>query len=118
MLWLRQLVRRYAVELGFNVLNQTKIVTAASELGRNTLIHGLGGHLRIEIRQKGSQQGLCLTFEDRGPGIKDIEKALTDGFTTGKGMGLGLGGAKRLMNEFDISPREGGGTIITVTRWV
>ncbi len=113
----RQAVRQRAVELGFNLIDQTKIVTAASELGRNTLTHGGGGTARLEALTDGGRKGLRLTFEDRGPGIPDIEKALTDGYTTGKGMGMGLSGSKRLVNEFEIVSRVGEGTRVTITRW-
>src|SRR5919202_2336797 len=113
----RQAVRKLAVELGFSLVDQTKIVTAASELARNTLDYGGGGTVRLEALQEGPRRGLRLTFEDRGPGIPDIEKALTDGYTTGKGMGMGLGGSKRLVNEFAIDSRVGEGTRVTITRW-
>jgi serine/threonine-protein kinase RsbT len=113
----RQAVRKWAVELGFSVVDQTKIVTAASELARNTLVYGGGGTARLETLTEGSRNGLRLTFEDQGPGIPDIGLALTDGYTTGGGLGLGLGGAKRLMSEFDLVSRVGEGTRITVTKW-
>jgi serine/threonine-protein kinase RsbT len=113
----RQRVRQYALELKFSLVDQTKLVTAASELARNTLDHGKGGDCTIEILQNGIKNGLRLEFSDRGPGIPDIEQALKDGFTTGDGMGLGLGGARRLVNEFEISSRVGEGTRITVVRW-
>jgi serine/threonine-protein kinase RsbT len=116
-LLVRQLVREYATELGFSVLDQTKIVTAASELGRNTLIHGGGGTMRLETVVKNDRRGLRLTFEDKGPGIRDIEQAMSDGFTTKGGLGLGLGGSKRLVNEFEVVSRVGEGTRVTVTRW-
>lgn len=110
-------MQQYAEELGFSSLDQTKLVTAASELSRNTLDHGGGGEMVIEVIRGERKQGMRMKFEDRGPGIDDIDQALTDGFTTGDGMGLGLGGARRLMNEFEIAPREGGGLVITATRW-
>jgi len=113
----RQAVRSRAVEAGFSLVDQTKIVTAASELARNTLIYGGGGWAHIEVQQKNGRSGLRLVFEDNGPGIADIEKALQDGFTTGTGLGLGLGGAKRLSNDFEIQSRPGEGTRVTITRW-
>ena len=112
----RRRVREVAAELGFSLVDQTKVVTAASELARNTLIHGQGGEMRLN-QLNGPRLGLRLTFEDKGPGIPDISLALRDGFTTGSGLGLGLGGAKRLVNEFEIVSRVGEGTKITVTRW-
>jgi serine/threonine-protein kinase RsbT len=113
----RRLVREWAVASSFSLVDQTKIVTAASELARNTLIHGGGGTVRIESLNDGARRGLRLVFEDQGPGIADVALALKDGHTTGSGLGLGLGGAKRLVNEFDISSEPGVGTRITVTRW-
>lgn len=113
----RQAVRRWAAELGFSLVDQTKIVTAASELARNTLVHGGGGTVRLEQLQEGQRRGLRLTFSDQGPGIVDIEQALRDGYTTGGGLGLGLGGSKRLVNEFQIVSRVGEGTHVTVTKW-
>jgi serine/threonine-protein kinase RsbT len=113
----RQAVRQRAVELGFNLVDQTKIVTAASELARNTLQYGGGGTLRIEEVIEGSRRGLRLVFEDNGPGIANIELAMKDGYTTGNGLGLGLSGAKRLSNEFDIHSRPGEGTRVTIVRW-
>lgn len=113
----RQAVRACAVGIGLSLVDQTKIVTAASELARNTLQHGGGGTVRIETIQNGVQQGLRLTFEDRGPGIPDIELALKEGYTTRGGLGLGLGGAKRLSNQFDISSVVGQGTRVTIARW-
>lgn len=113
----RHLVRRWAVELGFSLVEQTKIVTAASELARNMVDYGGGGHLLLEQVTDGIRKGLKLTFEDQGPGIPDIEQALRDGFTTGNGMGLGLGGARRLSNEFSIDSAPGKGTKIAITRW-
>ena len=114
---IRQAVRQRAVELGFNLIDQTKIVTAASELARNTVQYGGGGHLTIEGVEEGGRRGLRLTFEDQGPGIADLELALRDGYTTGGGLGLGLGGARRLASEFYIQSRPGEGTRVTVVRW-
>ncbi|HVT99375.1 MAG TPA: anti-sigma regulatory factor [Acidobacteriaceae bacterium] len=113
----RQKVRQWATEMRFTLVDQTKLVTAASELARNTLDHGKGGSMTIEQIAAGPRVGLRLIFEDRGPGIPDIELALKDGFTTGNGMGLGLGGSKRLVNEFSIDSAPGKGTRITVVRW-
>ena len=113
----RHAVRTRAVAAGFRLVDQTKIVTAASELARNTLSYGGGGTLRIETLEDGLRTGLRLTFEDHGPGIADIGLALTDGYTTSGGMGLGLSGSKRLVNEFDIWSKQGEGTRVTVTRW-
>ena len=114
---MRQLVREQAVAIGFGLVDQTKIVTAASELARNTMIYGGGGEVAIEPVVEGARKGLKLIFSDRGPGIPDIALALKDGFTTGGGLGLGLGGAKRLSNEFAIDSRPGDGTRVTITRW-
>jgi serine/threonine-protein kinase RsbT len=113
----RQKVRQWSIELRFTLVDQTKLVTAASELARNALDHGRGGSMTIEQSGVGGRVGLRLTFEDQGPGIPDIEMALKDGFTTGNGMGLGLGGSKRLVNEFAIESTPGKGTRITVVRW-
>jgi serine/threonine-protein kinase RsbT len=113
----RQRVRQWAIELRFGLVDQTKLVTAASELARNTLDYGLGGEMAIEVISSGARTGLRLTFEDHGPGIPDIEKALKDGFTSGSGMGLGLGGSKRLVNEFNIESEVGKGTRVSVARW-
>lgn len=113
----RQLVRDWAVEMRFSLVDQTKLVTAASELARNTIIHGLGGTLTIEIVTHGQRSGLRMTFEDQGPGIADVELALQDGYTTGTGLGLGLSGSKRLVNEFEIYSQVGKGTRVAVTRW-
>lgn len=113
----RQAVRQLAVELGFGLVDQTKIVTAASELARNTLDYAGGGTVKLEALESGRQRGLRLTFEDRGPGIPDIELALKDGFTTGNGLGMGLSGTKRLVNEFHIVSRVGEGTCVTITKW-
>jgi serine/threonine-protein kinase RsbT len=113
----RQSVRKVAVEMGFGLVDQTKIVTAASELARNTLTYGGGGRVELEALHEGGRQGLQLTFEDRGPGISDIEMALKDGFTTGDGLGMGLSGAKRLANEFEIESKVGEGTRVKFIRW-
>jgi serine/threonine-protein kinase RsbT len=113
----RQAVREAAVATGFSLVDQTKLVTAASELARNMVIYGGGGLLQLSTLNDGARRGLRLTFEDRGPGIADVEQALRDGFTTGAGLGLGLGGARRLVNEFEIHSRPGEGTRVTVTRW-
>jgi serine/threonine-protein kinase RsbT len=114
----RLLLREWMAELEFDALARTKILTAASELSRNTLIHGGGGTVLVETCEADGRQGLRLTFEDRGKGIPDIESAMKNGFTTGKGLGLGLGGSRRLMNEFTITSSPGAGTRITVTQWV
>ena len=113
----RQTVRQRAVELGFNLVDQTKIVTAASELARNTLQYGGGGTLRIEEVKDGARRGLRLTFEDNGPGIPNLELAMKDGYTTGNGLGLGLSGAKRLSNEFHLESEPGKGTRVAIVRW-
>jgi len=113
----RQIVRKWAVELGFSLIDQTKIVTAASELARNMVDYGGGGKLQLEALSEGIRRGLRLTFEDQGPGIPDIELALKDGYTTGGGLGLGLSGSKRLVNEFEIVSRVGEGTRIAITKW-
>ncbi|WPB76506.1 anti-sigma regulatory factor [Archangium violaceum] len=113
----RQAVRTWSAELKFSLVEQTKMVTAASELARNTLDYGGGGQVTLELLQEGLRKGLRLSFEDKGPGIPDIELALRDGYTSGGGMGLGLGGARRLVNDFDIVSKVGEGTRVTVTRW-
>ncbi|HET9491257.1 MAG TPA: anti-sigma regulatory factor [Methylomirabilota bacterium] len=113
----RQQVRQWAVDLQFSLVDQTKLVTAASELARNTLDHGGGGRVDLQALAEGTRRGLRLIFEDKGPGIGDIELALKDGYTTGGGLGLGLGGARRLCNEFEIVSRRGEGTRVTVTKW-
>jgi serine/threonine-protein kinase RsbT len=113
----RQAVRRWAAELRFGLVDQTKLVTAASELARNTLVYGGGGRLRIEAVENGIRRGLRLTFEDDGPGIADVQKALEDGYTTGSGLGMGLGGSRRLVEDFSIDSRPGEGTRVTVARW-
>lgn len=113
----RQQVRAWAITQGLGLVDQTKIVTAASELARNCLEYGGGGTALLEALQEGPRKGLRLTFEDRGPGIADVGLALTDGYTTGGGMGLGLSGSKRLVNDFDLWSQPGEGTRVTVTRW-
>ena len=113
----RQRVRVLAIEMKFSLVEQTKIVTAASELGRNTLEHGGGGSLELAVITNGARRGIHLRFIDHGPGIADIALALKDGYTSGSGMGLGLGGSKRLMNEFEIETTPGSGTTVTVIRW-
>lgn len=113
----RQIVRKWAAELKLSLVDETKLVTAASELARNTWIHGGGGIMRVQLLNEDGRGGLRLIFEDEGPGIRDINLAMRDGYTTGSGLGLGLGGAKRLVNEFDIQSKPGAGTRIVVTRW-
>ena len=113
----RQQVRRLTQALGFGLVDQTKMVTAASELARNAVIYGKGGVVRWETLTDGARRGLRLHFIDEGPGIPDLQQSLTDGWTSGTGMGLGLSGAKRLVNEFDIETAPGRGTRVTVTRW-
>ncbi|MBT9329568.1 anti-sigma regulatory factor [Paracidobacterium acidisoli] len=117
MVSVRTSVRKFATELRFGIVDQTKIVTAASEIARNTLDYGRGGDLRMEALSNGTKRGLRLIFTDRGPGIRDIERALTDGFTSGNGMGLGLGGTRRLMDEFEIASKVNEGTTVTITKW-
>ncbi|HET8668632.1 MAG TPA: anti-sigma regulatory factor [Terriglobales bacterium] len=113
----RQRVRSWAADIGFNLVDQTKLVTAASELARNMLDYGGGGEVKLEEVANGVRRGLRVTFEDQGPGIPDVEVALRDGYTTGEGLGMGLGGAKRLVNEFEIDSRVGQGTRVVITRW-
>ncbi|MBV8517395.1 MAG: anti-sigma regulatory factor [Acidobacteria bacterium] len=113
----RHMVRRWAVEIGFSIVEQTKIVTAASELARNMVDYGGGGVVVLEALDDGIRRGLRLTFEDKGPGIADVEQALRDGYTSGGGMGLGLGGARRLSNEFEIRSKPGEGTRVMIARW-
>ncbi|MEU8588924.1 anti-sigma regulatory factor [Streptomyces sp. NPDC048664] len=115
--WVRQHVRRTAAEVGFGLVEQTKLITAASELARNTLVHGGGGQVESAVVDNGRARGLRLTFSDEGPGIADVERALTDGYTSGGGLGLGLGGARRLVHEFSIDTTPGAGTSITVVCW-
>ncbi len=113
----RQAVREAAVALGFSLVDQTKLVTAASELARNALEHGGGGTARLEWVTENGRRGIRLVFEDRGPGIPDLAQALRDGYSSGSGLGLGLGGAKRLVNQFEIHSRAGEGTRVTIVRW-
>jgi len=113
----RQHVRRAAIEIGLSLVDQTKIVTAASEIARNTLVHGGGGWADIEVVQQFGRSGVRAIFEDNGPGIPDIARAMTDGYTTANGLGLGLGGSKRLSNDFDIQSTPGKGTRIMLLRW-
>jgi serine/threonine-protein kinase RsbT len=113
----RQRVRALAFEAGFSLVDQTKIVTAASELARNTVVYGGGGTAELELLVDGARRGVRLTFRDHGPGIPDVAEAMRDGFTTGGGLGLGLGGARRLCNEFEIQSRPGEGTVVRVARW-
>jgi serine/threonine-protein kinase RsbT len=113
----RQLVRKLALEQGFSLVDQTKLVTAASELARNTVKYGGGGHVFWELLTDGSRKGIRLRFQDEGPGIEDVSLAMTEGWTSGNGMGLGLSGSKRLVNEFDIDSAPGRGTRVTIARW-
>jgi serine/threonine-protein kinase RsbT len=113
----RQKVRQWAQEMTFTLVDQTKLVTAASELARNTLDHGKGGQMTIDVVENLAKKGLRLVFEDQGPGIPDVTTALRDGYSTGTGMGLGLGGSKRLVNDFEIQSEPGKGTRVTVVRW-
>jgi serine/threonine-protein kinase RsbT len=116
-LQVRQAVRAWAAEAGFNLVEQTKLITAASELARNTVVHGGGGTARLELLNEGFRVGIGLVFEDRGPGIPDVNLALKDGYTSGGGLGLGLGGARRLSNEFEIASKPGQGTRVRIVRW-
>ncbi|GLY77787.1 ATP-binding protein [Actinoallomurus iriomotensis] len=113
----RQAVRQAAVAAGFSLVEQTKIVTAASELARNTLVHGGGGHMELAVVENSGGHGIRLTFTDDGPGIPDVDVALSDGYSTGNGLGLGLGGARRLVQDFTIESRPGGGTTVTAVAW-
>lgn len=113
----RQLVRKLTQQLGFSLVDQTKMITAASELSRNTVTYGGGGDMAWELVEQGVKRGLRLHFRDQGPGIPDIAQALTDGWTSGKGMGLGLSGSRRLVHEFDIASTVGTGTCVSVARW-
>src|SRR5437763_16339622 len=113
----RQAVRMQAQGLGFSLVDQTKMVTAASEIARNTVLYGGGGTVRIEALSDGGRKGLRLVFEDHGPGIPDVDLAMRDGYSTGTGLGMGLGGARRLVNDFRIDSRPGQGTKVTLTRW-
>lgn len=113
----RQVVRKLAVQCGLRLVDQTKLVTAASELARNTVIYGGGGDMDWEILQDGLRQGVALLFRDEGPGIPDLSLALTDGWTSGNGLGLGLTGARRLVDEFDLDTAQGAGTRIRIAKW-
>ena len=113
----RQTVRALCQELRFSLVEQTKMVTAASELSRNTLIHGGGGRMHWALLQEGVRRGLQLRFEDEGPGIANIDLAMSDGYTSGGGMGLGLPGSKRLVNDFDIRSTPGQGTCVSIVKW-
>ena len=113
----RREVKAWATRIGFGLVDQTKLVTACSELARNTLVYGGGGHVTLDEIENLSKRGLRLTFIDQGPGIADVEQALTDGYTSGGGMGLGLSGAKRLSNEFEIETAPGQGTRVMIARW-
>jgi serine/threonine-protein kinase RsbT len=113
----RQVARQWAVQMGLSLVDQTKLVTAASELARNTVTYGGGGEVILEALNDSNRRGVRLTFTDQGPGIPDVALALKDGYTTGAGMGLGLGGAKRLVNEFDIVSHAGEGTRVRITKW-
>jgi serine/threonine-protein kinase RsbT len=113
----RQMVRKLTQELRFSLVDQTKMVTAASELSRNAVVYGGGGVMRWEVLANGKRSGLRLVFEDKGPGIADVALALSDGWTSGKGLGLGLSGSKRLVNEFDLRSAPGAGTCVTIARW-
>jgi serine/threonine-protein kinase RsbT len=114
---MRQTVRRWAIEAGFSLVDQTKIVTAASEIGRNTVVYGKGGTAKLDLLNDNMRQGVRILFEDKGPGIPDIDLALKDGYGTGSGLGLGLGGARRLVNEFHIESRVNEGTRVTLVKW-
>ncbi|HZH49142.1 MAG TPA: anti-sigma regulatory factor [Nitrospira sp.] len=113
----RQLVRESAIAQGLSLVDQTKLITAASELARNTLVHGGGGDMQLEVLNDGARRGVRVTFSDQGPGIPDIALAMKDGYSTRGGLGLGLGGTKRLVNEFDIESLPGKGTKVTILRW-
>ena len=113
----RQTVRVWAQDIGFTLVDTTKLVTAASELARNTYDHGGGGEMQLELHDEGERRGLRLVFVDQGPGIADIDLAMRDGYTTGKGMGMGLGGSRRLVNEFEIESQPKVGTRVAITRW-
>lgn len=113
----RQMVRKLSQEQKFSLVDQTKFITAASELSRNTVVYGGGGEMRWEMLRDGIRNGVRLHFEDKGPGIPDVQQALTDGWTSGSGMGMGLSGSKRLVNEFEIRTEVGVGTCVSITRW-
>jgi len=113
----RQKVRQLAQKISLSLVDQSKLITAASELSRNTLVYGGGGEMRWEIVAQGARTGVRLAFEDHGPGIPDVDLAMRDGWTSGKGMGLGLSGSRRLVNDFELRTAVGEGTCVTVTRW-
>jgi serine/threonine-protein kinase RsbT len=113
----RNRVKEYAIKIGMSLVNQTKLITAASELVRNMLKYAGGGKTTIEVISRGRDNGIRLTFEDKGPGINDIPLAMKDGYSTGKSLGLGLPGARRLVNEFDIKSTVGEGTTVTIIKW-
>jgi serine/threonine-protein kinase RsbT len=113
----RQLVRTFAVDVKLSLVDQTKLVTAASELARNTLVYGGGGSVEVELISNGRRNGIKIVFADEGPGIVDLDLALTDGYTTGGGLGLGLSGARRLVDEFEIDTAVGQGTKISIVKW-
>jgi serine/threonine-protein kinase RsbT len=113
----RQTARKLAQECGMRLIDLTKMVTAVSELARNTMVYGGGGHMDWQILEDNMRTGLRITFRDEGPGIPDLKLAMTDGWTSGKGMGLGLTGAKRLVDEFELDTAPGAGTRVTITRW-
>ncbi|MFD7705101.1 anti-sigma regulatory factor [Streptomyces caelestis] len=118
LVWVRQHVRQAAAQLGFGLVDQTKLVTAASELARNTLVHGGGGLMEVTHVSAGGADGLRLSFSDSGPGIPDLERALSDGYTSGGGLGMGLGGSRRLVHDFEVESTPGSGTTVRVTSWV
>ncbi|MEU7472572.1 anti-sigma regulatory factor [Streptomyces sp. NPDC044984] len=118
LVWVRQHVRQAAARLGFGLVDQTKLVTAASELARNTLVHGGGGLMEASHVTTGGADGLRLAFSDSGPGIPDLDRALSDGYTSGDGLGMGLGGARRLVHDFEVETVPGAGTTVRVTSWV
>jgi len=113
----RHVIRALAVDAGLRLIDQTKLVTAVSELARNTVIHGGGGRMLAEVLENGTRTGVCVTFEDEGPGIPDLEMALSQGFTTGEGLGLGFGGARRLVHDFDVTSAPGEGTRVRIVTW-
>ena len=113
----RRGVRDWARDLGLSVLDLTKVVTAASELARNAVVHGGGGIMHLQVVRAGAREGLRVIFKDQGPGISEIERAMRDGYTTGGGLGIGLPGARRLVNEFDVSSTPSEGTCVTIVRW-
>ncbi|MER6752436.1 anti-sigma regulatory factor [Streptomyces fungicidicus] len=118
LVWVRQHVRQAAAQLGFGLVDQTKVLTAASELARNTLVHGGGGEVEVSHVTADGVSGLRLTFSDSGPGIPDLDRALSDGYTSGDGLGMGLGGARRLVHDFEVGSAPGSGTTVRVTSWV